>query len=166
MFYTKIFYTLLSITTVSFFIALLVGSQGSCYLIEIVLGRHATTFNLTLLFDQIAFLFIRVVFFISINVVFYRRSYIANDSNKDRFILLVFAFIISIALLILSPNIVTILLGWDGLGLVSYCLVIYYPSKKSRSAGILTVIRNRIGDICILFTIAYFGFIGDFIFLG
>jgi len=28
--------------------------------------------------------------------------------------------------LIISPNVISILLGWDGLGLVSYLLVIYY----------------------------------------
>lgn len=47
------------------------------------------------------------------------------------------------------------------MGLISYCLVIYYPTKKSRSAGILTVLRNRVGDICILFLIGWFAVTGD-----
>ena len=103
--------------------------------------------------------------FISANVVTYRIRYIQEDKDADRFILLVFGFIISIALLILSPNIVRILLGWDGLGLISYCLVIYYPTKKSSAAGILTVLRNRVGDICILIRIAWFRIIGDYSFI-
>nr|QNV11936.1 NADH dehydrogenase subunit 5 [Polyphemus pediculus] len=165
MFYSKIFFCLLIMSLLSLVSGLLMGFWESCYLIEMVLGGQANTFSLTLLLDQMAFLFMSVVFFISMNVVFYSKSYMAEDPHKNRFILIVFAFIVSMALLILSPNIITILLGWDGLGLVSYCLVIYYPSKKSSSAGMLTVMSNRVGDICILFTIAYFGFIGDFMFL-
>jgi NADH-ubiquinone oxidoreductase chain 5 len=35
-------------------------------------------------------------------------------------------FVVSILFLIISPNIISILLGWDFLGLVSYSFVIYY----------------------------------------
>jgi NADH-ubiquinone oxidoreductase chain 5 len=36
--------------------------------------------------------------------------------------------------LIIRPNLISMLLGWDGLGLVSYCLVIYYQNVKSNNA--------------------------------
>jgi NADH-ubiquinone oxidoreductase chain 5 len=58
-------------------------------------------------------------------------------------------------LLVLSPNLIRILLGWDGLGLVSYCLVIYYQNMKSAAAGILTVLSNRVGDVAILLCISW-----------
>ena len=57
--------------------------------------------------------------------------------------------------LIIRPNIIRILLGWDGLGLVSYCLVIYYQNFKSYNAGILTALSNRVGDVCILLIISW-----------
>lgn len=72
-----------------------------------------------------------------------------------RFIILVLLFVFSIILLIIRPNIIRILLGWDGLGLVSYCLVIYYQNLKSYNAGILTALRNRIGDVFILIAISW-----------
>lgn len=62
-------------------------------------------------------------------------------------------FVASIALIILSPNMISILLGWDGLGLVSYALVIYYQNVKSAGAGVLTVLSNRVGDVAILVAI-------------
>ena len=86
----------------------------------------------------------------------------ATDPNANRFILLVVGFIASIAILIISPNVLSILLGWDGLGLISYGLVIYYPSSKSSSAGIITVLSNRVGDVCILLSIGWFISVGDF----
>lgn len=139
--------------------------QQKSFFIEWILGGGAINFRVTFFIDKVAALFLSVVLFISANVVIYSQSYIEEDIFKERFILLVFGFVISIFLLIISPNILRILLGWDGLGLVSYCLVIYYSSKKSNSAGILTVLRNRVGDVCLLIVIAWFSITGDFVYL-
>ena len=98
-------------------------------------------------------LFMSFVSLISSIVLFYRGSYIAGDENLTRFLYLVLGFVISIIFLIIRPNIVRILLGWDGLGLVSYALVIYYQNEKSANAGILTALSNRVGDVAILLRI-------------
>jgi NADH-ubiquinone oxidoreductase chain 5 len=106
-------------------------------------------------------------------VIFYRTYYIQEDDFFSRFIYLVYFFVVSMVFIILSPNIIRILLGWDGLGLVSYCLVIYYQNVKSANAGIITVLRNRVGDVAILLCISwllnfggwnffYFQFIHDY----
>lgn len=108
-----------------------------------------------ILVDWISVLFIRFVFFISAAVIKYREEYIGEDFNLDRFVLLVVIFVFSIALIVIRPNLVSILLGWDGLGLVSYLLVIYYQNPKSFNAGILTALINRIGDVALLISIAW-----------
>merc|ERR1712156_1045907 len=59
-------------------------------------------------------------------------------------------------LLILSPNILRILIGCDGLGVRSYLLVIYYNSPKSYNSGIITFMSNRIGDALIIGSLAFF----------
>jgi len=64
-------------------------------------------------------------------------------------------FVVSMMFLIISPNVISILLGWDGLGLVSYFLVIYYQNVKSYGAGMLIVLSNRIGDVALLMAIAW-----------
>lgn len=112
-------------------------------------------FSFLVLIDWISCIFISFVLIISSIVVNYRIEYIIADIKKDRFLILVLIFVLSIVLLIISPNLIRILLGWDGLGFVSYCLVIYFQNIKSYRAGIITILSNRIGDISLLFSIIF-----------
>nr|YP_010726198.1 NADH dehydrogenase subunit 5 [Neodiprion huizeensis]WDY84634.1 NADH dehydrogenase subunit 5 [Neodiprion huizeensis] len=107
------------------------------------------------LFDWMSLIFMSVVMFISSFVILYSSSYMQNDLNLNRFVMLVMMFLLSMILMIISPNMISILLGWDGLGLISYCLVIYYQNIKSFNAGMLTVLSNRIGDIFLLLSISW-----------
>ena len=79
----------------------------------------------------------------------------------SRFIFLVFSFVISIYLLILRPNLIRLLLGWDGLGVTSYLLVIFYQRSKSFNAGIITALTNRLGDVGLLICIRIIIRMGD-----
>jgi len=72
----------------------------------------------------------------------------------SRFHLLVVLFVASIFLLILSPNLMTLILGWDGLGISSFFLVIFYKSNKAYNAGLLTALTNRVGDALILISLS------------
>jgi NADH-ubiquinone oxidoreductase chain 5 len=91
-------------------------------------------------------------FFISSLVILCRDDYLHGDLNINRFILLVLMFAISM-IVIIRPNMIRIFLGWDGLHLVSYCLVIYqhvYPYN----AGMLTVVSNWTDNVAVLKIIA------------
>lgn len=120
-----------------------------------VISLNSSRILITFLFDWIRTIFISFVTFISSLVIYYRKEYISHDYNINRFIILVLIFVLSIIFLIIRPNIISILLGWDGLGLVSYCLVIYFQNVKSYNAGILTALSNRIGDVALLLAIAW-----------
>nr|YP_010478455.1 NADH dehydrogenase subunit 5 [Nesophrosyne makaihe]UVI59899.1 NADH dehydrogenase subunit 5 [Nesophrosyne makaihe] len=107
--------------------------------------------------DWISMGFCFVVFFISSMVVLYSGTYMGNyNYSSVRFLMLVLTFVSSMMLMIISPNLVSIMLGWDGLGLVSYCLVIYYSSLSSYLAGLITCLINRLGDIGLLISISWF----------
>ncbi len=74
---------------------------------------------ITLLLDWISLLLMRFVFVISGRVLYYRGSYTADDKTFNPFIYLVLAFVASMRFIVLRPNLISsILLGWDGLGLV------------------------------------------------
>nr|WVH44974.1 NADH dehydrogenase subunit 5 [Tipula cinereocincta mesacantha] len=120
-----------------------------------ILSLNSTSIVMTLLFDWISLMFMSFVLFISSMVIYYSKEYMQEDYNIGRFIMLVLMFVLSMMLLIISPNLISILLGWDGLGLVSYCLVIYFQNVKSFNAGMLTALSNRIGDVALLLAIAW-----------
>nr|YP_010946551.1 NADH dehydrogenase subunit 5 [Episymploce wulingensis]WGO57269.1 NADH dehydrogenase subunit 5 [Episymploce wulingensis] len=120
-----------------------------------VIMLNSSSIVMTFLFDWMSLLFMGFVFFISSMVILYSEDYMHGDYNLNRFIYLVLLFVMSMMFLIISPNMISILLGWDGLGLVSYCLVIYYQNVKSYNAGMLTALSNRIGDVALLMVIAW-----------
>nr|QHR79553.1 NADH dehydrogenase subunit 5 [Necrobia ruficollis] len=116
---------------------------------------NSSSVMMTILLDWMSLLFMSFVLFISSMVIYYSDEYMLEDYNLNRFIMLVVSFVFSMMLLIISPHLISILLGWDGLGLVSYCLVIYYQNLKSFNAGMLTASSNRIGDVALLMSIAW-----------
>nr|UAM92183.1 NADH dehydrogenase subunit 5 [Geosesarma faustum] len=118
-----------------------------------------------LIFDWISMLFLSFVLLISSSVMFYSGSYMIGDKNFNRFMYLVLTFVFSMAMMVLSPNLISILLGWDGLGLVSYALVIFYQNEKSANAGMLTVLSNRVGDVAILLSIGLMVKLGSWNFI-
>nr|YP_010730264.1 NADH dehydrogenase subunit 5 [Ceromasia rubrifrons]WEG23079.1 NADH dehydrogenase subunit 5 [Ceromasia rubrifrons] len=120
-----------------------------------IISYNSMVIVMTLLFDWMSLIFMSFVLLISSCVIFYSKEYMNLDYKIDRFIMLVLMFVVSMMLLIISPNLISILLGWDGLGLVSYCLVIYFQNVKSYNAGMLTALSNRIGDVALLLTIAW-----------
>nr|YP_010239080.1 NADH dehydrogenase subunit 5 [Sarcotachina subcylindrica]QTF74314.1 NADH dehydrogenase subunit 5 [Sarcotachina subcylindrica] len=120
-----------------------------------VVSMNSMSIVMTLLFDWMSLLFASFVLMISSLVIFYSKEYMESDYKINRFIMLVLMFVTSMMLLIISPNLISILLGWDGLGLVSYCLVIYFQNVKSYNAGMLTALSNRIGDVALLLAIAW-----------
>nr|YP_010596272.1 NADH dehydrogenase subunit 5 [Taxigramma karakulensis]WAJ60517.1 NADH dehydrogenase subunit 5 [Taxigramma karakulensis] len=127
---------------------------------SIFIEWEVVTFNsmsilMTFLFDWMSFSFLSFVFLISSLVIYYSSEYMSMDYKINRFIMMVLLFVMSMMLLIISPNLISILLGWDGLGLVSYCLVIYFQNVKSYNAGMLTALSNRIGDVALLLAIAW-----------
>nr|QCG71521.1 NADH dehydrogenase subunit 5 [Gasterophilus intestinalis] len=120
-----------------------------------VVSLNSMSIVMTLLFDWMSLVFMSFVSMISALVIFYSKEYMSEEENMDRFIILVIMFVVSMAFLIISPNLISILLGWDGLGLVSYLLVVYFQNVKSYGAGMLTALSNKIGDVALLLSIAW-----------
>nr|ANZ03393.1 NADH dehydrogenase subunit 5 [Georissa bangueyensis] len=118
-----------------------------------ILSMSSYSILVPFLLDSISTSFSMVVCFISACVMMFSTSYMKNDPFHSRFIFLVLFFILSMNILVFIPNMISMLLGWDGLGITSFTLVIYYQNMKSLSAGMTTALVNRIGDVLLLLSI-------------
>nr|UNO54113.1 NADH dehydrogenase subunit 5 [Dermacentor sinicus] len=118
--------------------------------------------KLYLLFDWMSCLFSCIVLLISSMVLMYSYSYMSHEKNKISFCWMVLMFVLSMILLIMMPNAFMLILGWDGLGLISYILVIFYQSTNSFNSGMMTIISNRIGDVMMIMMIIFMLNFGSF----
>jgi len=72
--------------------------------------------------------------------------YMGSESFYRGFVTLVFFFLFSMRLLVISGNLIILLVSWDLLGFSSLFLVFYTRTRGAVSAGILTGLVNRLGD--------------------
>uniref|UniRef100_A0AAU8MIN6 NADH-ubiquinone oxidoreductase chain 5 n=1 Tax=Litigonotus ghinii TaxID=3104745 RepID=A0AAU8MIN6_9BILA len=112
--------------------------------------------DLTVVFDFASLAFGSLVLMISFSVCLYSLSYMFHDARSSGFFILVFLFVMSMLILTMVGSFVCLLLGWDGLGVTSFLLIIYYQNSTSTSAGLITFFVNRLGDVFLLISIALF----------
>ena len=98
-------------------------------------------------------MFSSAVILISASVIIFSSFYIDHEIFHSRFVFLVILFVLSINFLIFIPRLFGLMIGWDGLGVISFLLVIFYQNKRSLGAGIITVLTNRIGDVLLILRI-------------
>lgn len=58
-------------------------------------------------------------------------------------------------LVILLNDLFLAMLGWDGLGIISFFLIVYYQSPGTVFSGWFTLLMNRIGDSLLVIRIVY-----------
>ena len=100
--------------------------------------------------------FFTLLILISSAVLLWSYYYIKEEENYGRFVRLVLIFVGRMVVLIFGGALVSALIGWDGLGVTSFLLVIYYKNRKRLGSGIITALRNRIGDCFFLGVLGLF----------
>nr|ALQ78809.1 NADH dehydrogenase subunit 5 [Glycera capitata] len=120
-----------------------------------MLSMGSTEILLPIIMDPMGTMFSATVLFISANVMHFSNYYMQDEMFIKRFTHLVLMFVMSMNMLIFIPHLMILLLGWDGLGITSFILVIYYQNPKSLAAGMITALTNRIGDVMLLLSIGW-----------
>lgn len=138
---------LITIITSLLLMFYVVPQSGTSTIVELDFSTFSLfPFSVPIVIDQFSITFRVTVLTISSWVALFRVFYIHNDPYGTRFISVLILFVAAINALIFVPRILGIILGWDGLGIVSFLLVIYYRRSESLAAGLITALRNRIGD--------------------
>lgn len=143
-----------------FFTISLYFARESLRVIFILQGWYhgGLSWDIPVILDTISLLFAATVAFISRAIFSFGRVYIRGEiESSERFWRLVIIFVLSIFIVIFVPNILIIILGWDGLGISSFLLVIHYQNTSSLYGGYITVLSNRIGDVILLLVVGILG---------
>nr|YP_010933684.1 NADH dehydrogenase subunit 5 [Ptychadena beka]WKT10804.1 NADH dehydrogenase subunit 5 [Ptychadena beka]WKT10817.1 NADH dehydrogenase subunit 5 [Ptychadena beka]WKT10830.1 NADH dehydrogenase subunit 5 [Ptychadena beka]WKT10843.1 NADH dehydrogenase subunit 5 [Ptychadena beka]WKT10856.1 NADH dehydrogenase subunit 5 [Ptychadena beka] len=107
-----------------------------------------TSLDFVFKFDMFPTIFLPVALFVTWNIMEYSQWYMAHDPSQHKFIKYLLIFLLTMVVLVTSGNLITLFLGWEGVGLMSFLLIgWYYARNDAIVAAIQAVLYNRLGDI-------------------
>nr|YP_254685.1 NADH dehydrogenase subunit 5 [Leptotrombidium pallidum]BAD99505.1 NADH dehydrogenase subunit 5 [Leptotrombidium pallidum] len=136
-----------------FLLHLILFFSGCLLKKNLILEISFSSFPISFCLDWVSLVFSSFVLLISCLVLIYSEYYMMGDLFMKRFKLILLLFVASMIVLIFSGSMFTMMIGWDGLGIVSFALVIYYSDKEALISGLITIFTNRIGDALMLISI-------------
>lgn len=113
---------------------------------ELYLFFYFNMFELSFVVDFLSIVFFNTLMIIVISVLYFSKEYINGEKLIFRFLLFTLLFISSIVFFIFGRSIFSLLIGWDGLGVTSFFLVLFFQNSSSWRARIKTALTNRLGD--------------------
>nr|YP_009027749.1 NADH dehydrogenase subunit 5 [Bemisia afer]AHC02242.1 NADH dehydrogenase subunit 5 [Bemisia afer] len=136
------------VTLTSIAMSLLLIKKNLTLMMEWKLMTSMVKMNFYLMADYKSTIFASTVLIITASILTYTEFYIT--SKKVMFSKIILAFVISMIMVIFSPNLVSMLMGWEGLGMSSFALIMFYQNKKSMMSSLYTMMMNRIGDAALM----------------
>nr|ARO74692.1 NADH dehydrogenase subunit 5 [Mexistrophia reticulata] len=149
----------------SYYIMIMITGKSSFVLDLQLMVLNSYPVCYSIIVDYISLSFSALVCLVAFSVFWFAVDYMKEELFYWRFMWLLFLFVISMILLIFSQSLFSLLLGWDGLGITSYLLIIYYQNKTSLESGTLTLMINRLGDVLIMSTFCLMITMGSFLML-
>jgi hydrogenase-4 component B len=117
----------------------------------------STALEFTLQGDALSGFFVTVISILTLSVSIYSIGYTKSIGNSGLLGFLYNLFILTMYAVILSGNIITFLISWETMSIVSYFLVTFERNEKSAKAGLLYAVMTHVGTafIIILFFVLY-----------
>lgn len=110
---------------------------------------------LSFYFDEFSWLFFVLVTLIRRAIIIWRIFYISSNYKLRFFFVSLFWFISSMLILVTSNRLVSLFLGWEGLGVSSFLLIVFYQNWIRIKGGLLTLLTNRLGDAMLLLLFSF-----------
>ena len=115
-----------------------------------------------LFLDNLNGLMLLIITGIGALIHLYSIGYMSHDRNYARYFSYLNLFVFFMLLLVMGGSLPVLFIGWEGVGLASYLLIGFWPTRQSATdAGKKAFIVNRIGDCALLIAMfllyKYFG---------
>lgn len=119
-------------------------------------GSDLNKFSFLMKTERKRLIFLLLVGIVRICVFSWGNYYFIGNYKQEFFYRILLLFVISILLLLTRRSIFSFVLGWEGLGITSFILIIFYQNWIRFSRGLLTLITNRLGDVLLLWWFTLF----------
>ncbi len=101
--------------------------------------------------DQLSSLMILIITGVGFLIHLFSVGYMSHDKGVAKYFSYLNFFIFNMLVLVLGDSLVTLFVGWEGVGLASYLLIgFWFTDGEKAAAGMKAFIVNRIGDAAFL----------------
>lgn len=103
--------------------------------------------NFGLYLDRLSAVYMLIITGIGALIHIYSIGYMSHDEGYARYFAYLNLFVFAMLMLVLGDSLLTLFLGWEGVGLCSYLLIgFWYKHLNNTNAGMKAFIANRVGD--------------------